>query len=96
MLECKTHSLLTIPYQTIQEVSDRMVAVSVRCDMDRFFDQLHGAEAISPLAVQMDIVDVIVCAGLTIAGTFPSKLLHYIYSLCQLIETDSSFQDRIV
>ena len=73
-----------------------MVAVPIRYDMDRFFDQLHGADTIRPLGVQMDVIKIIVCEGLSIASAIPPKRLHYIYSLRQLVETDSTFQHGIV
>ena len=41
--------------------------------MKSFLDQLQGTDAIGPLAVQMDVVKVIVCEGLAGASPVPSK-----------------------
>ena len=51
--EGKADPFLTVPFQTVQEVPDRMVAIPVCHDMKRFLNELQGTDTIGPLAVQI-------------------------------------------
>lgn len=96
MPEGETDSFLSVPFQTVQEVPDRMVTVPVRHDMKSFLDQLQGTDAIGPLAVQMDVVKVIVREGLAGASPVPSKRPYNIDPLCQLVEPYRTSQEWII
>ena len=64
-----------------------MVSVPVRHRVDRFLDGLQGSDSVSPLAVVMDVVQVIVHQSLAVTA-FPSKILHDVDHLCQLVIAD--------
>ena len=87
MMECIPYSRLATPFQTIQEIPDRMVVISVSNDMESFFDYLQLRKAISPRTVKMDIVQIIVGKSIAIF-LIPSKILNDIYPLCQFVEAD--------
>ena len=65
-----------------------MIAVPVRYDMDRFFDQLQGTDAIDSLAVQMDVIEVIVRERFARTAPIPPKRFYDIDSLCKFVEPD--------
>lgn len=86
----------TVPFQAVQEIPDRMVAVPVRNDMKCFFDHLQGTDAVGPFAVKMDVVKVVVREGLAGTATVPPERLHDIDPLRQLVEPDRSTKQRII
>lgn len=95
MPEGVADSRLTVPFQTVQEIADRMERVPVGHDVDRFFDQVLGSDPIGPFTVQMDVVEVIIREpGSTPA--LPSEILHDIDPLRQLVVTDRPAKERII
>lgn len=86
MMEGITDSWCAIPFQAVQEIADRVEPVSVRYDVDRFFDQLLGSDAVGFLAVKMDVVHVVVFKPRPGASPVPSEWLYDIDPLCQFIE----------
>ena len=96
MSEGITDSQSAVPFQTVQEVADRMEPVPVRYDVDRFLDQLLGSDPIGPFAVKMDVVQVVVIQTRPGASTVPSEILHDIDPLCQLVVTDRLAEKGII
>ena len=88
-------SRLTIPFQTVQEIANRMESVPVGHDVDRLFDQVLGSDPVGPFAVQMDVVKVVVREPGS-APALPSEILHDIDPLRQLVVADRAAKERVI
>lgn len=96
MVEGITDSRRAVPFQTVQEIADRMEPVPARYDVDRFFDQLLGSDAVGLLEVKMDVVQVVIFKPRPGTSSVPSVQLYDIDPLRQFIEADCSAEQRII
>ena len=95
MPEGVADSRLAIPFQTVQEITDRMERVPVGHDVDCFLDQILGSDPVGPFTVQMNVVKVVVSEPGS-APTFPSEILYDIDPLRQLVVADGPAKERVI
>ena len=95
MMERIADTLLTIPFQSVQEIPNRMKRILVCDNMHGFFNHLQGTNAIRSVTIQMDVVQIIIGQSISIEVPIPSQRFHDIHPLRQLIVTDRSFEKGI-